>query len=138
MTDNLFTDNDFLVNVKSGEEIKEIKLSRYSFSIQIKLMKSGLINKLLDFQKKLNIEGKEVNAEDIDFIVFGEMLETSVDIMFEMLPENIQLSKTKKEFSDKLVDGEPMRFIQWIFTQFSRASNFLGQENLVQGAAHKE
>lgn len=128
MTDNLLENNEFVLKVNDKDAIKEITLRKYSFAVQLKLMKSGLINRLIDVQKQLGTK-KTVNPENIDFVKFGELLETSSKIIYEMLPKDIQLSKTVDDLLETMVDGEPMRFIQWIFEQFGRTNSFLAPEN---------
>lgn len=128
MVENMLEDNQFNLKVKSGSEIKEISLRKYSFSIQIKLMKSGLINKLMEIQKQMG-KAEETKPENMDFVKFGEFLETTSNIIYQMLPKDIQLSKTVEEITDLMVDGEPMRFVQWLFKQFGKNNSFLAQEN---------
>jgi len=126
MTDNLLENNEFVLKVNDKDAIKEITLRKYSFSVQLKLMKSGLINRLIDIQKQMGSD-KVTNPENIDFVKFGELLELSSKIIYEMLPKDIQLTKTNDDLLDSMVDGEPMRFIQWIFEQFGRTNSFLAQ-----------
>lgn len=128
MADNLLDGNEFNLKVNDKETVKEITLRKFSFSIQLELMKSGLINKLIDLQKQLGKE-KQVNPENVDFVKFGELLELSSKIIYKMLPKDIQISKTNEDLLDTMVDGEPIRFIQWIFEQFGRANSFLAPES---------
>jgi len=128
MAENLLDDNLFILKVKNKEQIKEIALKKYSFSIQLKLMKSGLLNKLTTVNKQFSSK-KEIDVANIDWIVLGELLETSTKVIYEMLPDDIKLTKTVEDLLDTMIEGEPIRFMNWIFAQFGKTNHFLAQEN---------
>ena len=134
---NLLEDNVFILKVTNKDKQKDIQLRKYSFSIQIKLMKSGLINKLTDIQKQLNT-GKDFDPSSVNWVIFGELLETAAKVIYEMFPDDLKITKTPEDIMDTMVDGEAMRFINWIFEQFSKNNAFLAQENLKEEATPQE
>lgn len=123
---NLFVDNIFSVKVKSKEGFKEIELRPYSFSIQLKLMESGLLNELVDLSKSVNAD-KELDTNKIDFKKFGGLLRVAINVMHEMLPTESRLVNNLEKFTDNIADGEPMRFVNWIMEQFKKSNDFLVQ-----------
>lgn len=138
--DILFENNDFLLKVKiqkEGKEVtKEVKLRPYSFSVQLKLMESGLINELMQVQKKFNT-GKEVKPEDIDFTQMGKLLRLAIQIIHEMLPREIKITKSIEELTDEVLEGEPLRFTTWLMSQFGRTNAFLAQAPQKEGAVEQ-
>lgn len=139
--DNLLSDNIFSVKVKIQNEdsvtTKEVQLKPYSFSVQLKLMESGLINELLQIQKEFNTE-KEVNPEQVDFTKMGKMIRIAVEIIHNMLPKEIHITKNLDDFMEEIEESEPLRFINWLMTQFSKTNVFLAPAQEVQGAVKPE
>lgn len=131
-TDNFLDGNVFKLRLKTD---KEIELRPYSFSIQIKLMKSGMLNKLAGIQKTFQVS--QIDMENVDFIKIGELMELSLDIIYEMLPKGIQLKTEKEKLIDDVDEAEPMRFINWIVGQYGKNNAFLGQENLVEAKSNE-
>jgi hypothetical protein len=134
--ENLLNDNEFLVKVKvikdDKEEVKEIKLRPYSFAIQSKVMESGLLNNLTALRSEINID--QNNPENTDFVKLGKVARLAAELIYEMLPKEILLTKTLSEFMEDIVESEPMRFIPWLMGRFERTNSFLAPAPKEQGA----
>ena len=140
--DNFLNDNIFKckVNVIQADKtttIKEVDLKPYSFAIQLKLMESGLINELLSVQKTMG-DDPEKNPDQIDFTKMGKMIRVSINIMYEMLPKEIKLTKDIEEFMEEISEEEPLRFVNWLMGHFGKQNVFLAQAPEVQGAVKPE
>ena len=134
-TENLLDDNIFTLKTTKGS----IKLTPYSFSLKVDVMKSGFINKVMvhakcllamgvDFTKVISDGDRAKLAAETDYIEVGEMFEAAMNMMWQMLPEERQAQVgTFQDFKPQLDEDEVNRFINWLIGQLNREQAFLAQ-----------
>lgn len=134
----LFENSQFTLKTSKGD----VFLRKYSLSIEIKLLKSGVLNKLMSAVKEFGLidekgviqknkikdfEKQMTEMAGMDFINIGELLEVSIDIIWEMVSENIRLKTNKEDFLDTIKQGEVFKFLGWIMHEFATKSSFFAQ-----------
>ena len=134
-TENLLDGNIFTLKTTKGS----IKLTPYSFSLKVDVMKSGFINKVMAYAKRLQAMGVDFTkaisdgdraklAAETDYIEVGEMFEAAMNMMWRMLPEERQAQAgTFQDFKPQLSEDEVNRFINWLISQLNREQAFLAQ-----------
>jgi len=121
----------------------EFDLEPYSFAIKIKIMKQGIMDKMLSYYKNINQSG--INLKDIatqkdtmkqkdqdkllqtmDFSKYGDLLESLIDAIWLMVPKNIELQGRDK-LINSLIESEVYNFMNWLVEQIGKEQNFLAQ-----------
>lgn len=128
---NYLEEKNFVLKTKAGD----IKLNPYSFSVKIKLMKSGIMDKMLGYYNSINESGvnldKKVKEKDqkklvaaTDFIKYGELLESLVDAVWIMAPKDVEL-QGKDKLINNVIESEIYNFMSWLIAQLKDEQDFL-------------